>query len=114
MDLISTLVLVPDRQLLQFGGDVVSRPTIGVPIGVVAVVGGRSSSRLGIGLEVLLKAVPAHIGLMAFLLAHLADWFGRRRCTSLRRQRRVGIAAPTLATTSTTTATTAAETPTPA
>ena len=104
MDLIGALVLVSDSQLLQLGDDVVGCTTIGVPVGVNAIVHLCCSSGLGVGLVILLEAVPADVGLMALLLAHLIDRFSHRLSTSLGRRWRVVGATSTIAAAEATTA----------
>jgi len=107
VDLIEALVLVSDSQLLQLGGDVVGCTTVGVPVGVNAIVHLCCSSELGVGLVILLEAVPADVGLMALLLAHLTDRFSHYLSTSLGRRWRVAGATSTIATAEATTATAA-------
>ena len=69
-------VLVADRQLLKFSGDVVYSPGVHVPV-AVHTIGGRGCCHhrlLGSGTIVVgVVAVPAAIGRMAFKAAYLTD-----------------------------------------
>ncbi len=59
MNLITSIVLLPHRQLVKIAGDVVRRPGVNIPIGTNTVGGGSSSSTLLFASEGSIKPLVA-------------------------------------------------------
>ena len=72
VNLITPMVFVPERQLLQVAGDMVGGAGIRVPVGVDGVGVHCSSDKLRIWHIIFIKSVPAPVRRVPALEAHLA------------------------------------------